>query len=46
MENPIVIEYNGKSYRKAEIIIAIKLYDDLKSGLLGSNLMEETKDEL
>ena len=43
MENPIIIEYNGKSYRKAEIIMAIKLYDDFKSGKLVSDIMEAVR---
>ena len=46
MENPIVIEYNGKKYSKAETIIALKLYDDFKSGKLTAKLMEAVKNEL
>lgn len=44
-ENPIVIKYNGKQYSRAETIIALKLYDDLKSGKLAADIMEAVKNE-
>lgn len=45
MENPIVVEYNGKKYSRAETIIALKLYDDFKSGKLVAKLMEALDNE-
>ena len=44
-ENPIVIEYNGKCYSRAETIIALKQYDDFKSGKLVAKLMEAINNE-
>ena len=46
MENPIVVEYNGKKYSRAETISALKLYDDFKSGKLIADIMEAVRNEL
>lgn len=46
MENPIVVEYNGKKYSRAETILALKLYDDFKSGKLIADIMEAVRNEL
>ena len=45
VNNPIIIEYNGKKYSRAETILALKLYDDLKSGELVKAIKEEISNE-